>query len=77
MRQPVQKLTWMKFLLLICSLVLSFIFPTVEYICFILTPGLCVLIMMMMMTVTDEYDDDDGDGDNNNVNNSHNMMVLR
>jgi hypothetical protein len=60
----------MKFLLLICSLVLSFNFPTVEYICFILTSVLCVR-MMMTMTVTDDYDDD------NNNSSSHNMMVLR
>ena len=61
----------MKFLLLICSLVLSFNFPTVEYICFILTPVLCVRMMMMMMMTTMTDDDDD------NNNNSHNMMVLR
>ena len=83
MRQSVQKLTWMKFLLLICSLVLSFNFPTVEYICVILTPILCVCMMMMTTTMTGDYDndDDDDDDDNNNNdnsnNNSCNMMVLR
>jgi hypothetical protein len=72
MRQLVQKLTWMKFSLLICSLVLSFKFPTVEFICFIITPVLCVCMMMMTMTTVTDDDDDD-----NNNNNSHNMMVLR
>lgn len=61
----------MKFLLLICSLLLSFNFPTVEYICFILAPVLCVRMMTTATTMTDDYDDDD------NNNKSHNVMVLR
>jgi len=74
MRQPVQKLPWMKSLLLICSLVLSFNFPTVEYICFILTPVLCVHIIIIIIiiiitttttTTTTLTADDDDDNDDN------------